>query len=167
MRHTLDEVKRRLELMHNDDGDPGEWDVHHWQDINPVITETLMQLTMGNPGVIYHGGLCHARLRYFDLERKRAGLPEGVSARVGNVTQHGLDLELVSLEHSESREIVVQAGAFAEHLFTRCELMGETTDVQFDENAGSLRIVLKPSASLNVHLSMKLYARTASYALPF
>jgi len=33
----------------NDDGDPEEWDVQHWQEINPVHTEALVQLTCGGP----------------------------------------------------------------------------------------------------------------------
>jgi len=40
-----------------------EWDVHHWQEINPVHTEALVQLTCGGPQIIYHGGLLHVRLR--------------------------------------------------------------------------------------------------------
>ena len=45
------EMARRMERMRNDDGDPETWDVHHWQDINPVHTEALVQLTCGGPQI--------------------------------------------------------------------------------------------------------------------
>ena len=35
--------------IENDDWDVEAWDVHHWQDINPVHTEALVQLTCGGP----------------------------------------------------------------------------------------------------------------------
>ncbi|MFH1085972.1 MAG: hypothetical protein V1772_09450, partial [Chloroflexota bacterium] len=41
------EVVRRMDRMANDTGDPETWDVHHWQEINPVHTEALVQLTCG------------------------------------------------------------------------------------------------------------------------
>ena len=75
------EVARRMDKMAQDNGDPEEWDVHHWQDINPVHTEALMQLTCGGPQIIYHGGLLHVRLRYFDA----GPAPPGPPARRGRL----------------------------------------------------------------------------------
>ena len=70
LQEQLSEVFRRMEEIRNDTGDPEEWDVHHWQDVNPIHTEGLLQLTCGGPQVIYHGGLLHVRLRFFDLTQK-------------------------------------------------------------------------------------------------
>ena len=47
-----------------------------------MVTQGLLQLTTGTPGVIYHGGLLHSAVRHFDPDRKRAGLPESVAALV-------------------------------------------------------------------------------------
>ncbi|MCK5119107.1 MAG: hypothetical protein KAQ78_05965, partial [Candidatus Latescibacteria bacterium] len=112
------EIRRRLERMRNDHGDPAEWDVHHWQEINPVVTEALVQLTLGAPQFLYHGGLLHTRLRYFDAEGRRPGLPRDVGALVNRVDERGVALELVNLNPREPREVIVQAGAFGEHAFT-------------------------------------------------
>ena len=79
------EVARRMDVMAHDDSDPETWDVHHWQDINPVHTEALLQLTCGGPQIIYHGGLLHTRLRYFDAEQRRPGLPADVGALVDRI----------------------------------------------------------------------------------
>ena len=53
--------------------------MHHWQDLNPVIPEGLVQMTMGTPAAVYHGGLLHAGVRYFDPKRRRPGLPEHIA----------------------------------------------------------------------------------------
>lgn len=49
-------ARRRLALMEAHAGDsPGEEDIHLWQNLNPVVTEALTQLTWGAPQVLYNG----------------------------------------------------------------------------------------------------------------
>ena len=169
MADTLREIERRLEVMRADDGNPAEWDVHHWQDINPVVCEPLLQLTTGTPGVIYHGGLCHARIRHFDPVNYRPGLPDSVAALVSRVRPDSVDLELVNTHAEETREVVVQAGAFGEHVFTRIAAPGEAGPVFSEGAEGSpfFRAVLRPSSTLRLSLSMHLFARRPSYAFPW
>ncbi len=50
-------------------------DVHHWQRRNPVLTEALVQLTLGAPQPLYNGGLLFSPMRYYDGQRRRPGLP--------------------------------------------------------------------------------------------
>lgn len=168
MEATLREIERRLEVMQTDDGDPAEWDVHHWQDINPVVCEPLLQLTTGTPGIVYHGGLCHARLRHFDPVNRRPGLPDSVAALVSRVQPDSVDLELVNTHGSEIREVVVQAGAFGEHRFTGIHVSGAPAPAQCKGEAGDrcFRAVLGPSSELTLHLSMRLHAGTPGYAFP-
>ena len=45
-----------------------EPDIHLWQNLNPVVTEALIQLTWGAPQVVYNGGLTQARVRYYDAD---------------------------------------------------------------------------------------------------
>ena len=45
-----------------------------------VVTEVLTQLTWGAPQVVYNGGIAQARLRYYDADRGRPGLPPDVAA---------------------------------------------------------------------------------------
>ena len=59
-----------------------EPDIHLWQDLNPVVTEVLTQLTWGAPQVVYNGGIAQARLRHYDAVRRRPGLPDRVAALV-------------------------------------------------------------------------------------
>lgn len=169
MKNTLDDIDHRLEVMANDDGDPAEWDVHHWQDINPVVSEPLLQLTTGTPGVIYHGGLCHARVRHFDPVKRRPGLPDNVAALVSRIRPESVDLQLVNLDADESRDVIVQAGTFGEHTFTRGTYLDQGDELFLDDAKGCshFRAVLGPSSTVQVRLSMQLFTKTPSYAFPW
>jgi hypothetical protein len=112
------EIARRMERMRSDDTDPETWDVHHWQEINPVHTEALLQLTCGGPQIIYHGGLLHVRLRYFDAEARRPGLPPGVGALVHALDADSVTVTLANTSPLHERRLILQAGAFGEHAFT-------------------------------------------------
>jgi len=168
MTRTLEEVARRMELMANDDGDPAAWDVHHWQEINPVLTDPLVQLTMGAPGIVYHGGLCHAPIRHFDPVARRPGLPADVAALVSRVLPDGIDLELVNLHESETRDVLVQAGAFGEHAFTGVTQMdADAGKVHEIPASDTLTIKLAPSSSIRVRLAMRRFASIPGYAFPW
>jgi hypothetical protein len=114
---ALGQVQRRMALIEADDADLATIHVHHWQRLNPVLTEALLQLVTGTPQVLYNGGLLPTRLAYFDADKHRPGLPPDVAALVGAVRADGTELELVNLSLSRTRRVVVQAGQFAEHDF--------------------------------------------------
>ena len=158
------EVVRRMDLLRADAGDPEEWDVHHWQDINPVHTEALLQQTCGGPQVIYHGGLLHVRLRYFDADARRPGLPPEVAALVPALDGDGTTLELVNLGAVHTRRALVQAGAFGEHRFTTVRDLdsGRTAAV----NDRHLEVVLPPGRALRLRLGMRRFCHVPSYRQP-
>jgi hypothetical protein len=74
-----EQMAARVDEIAADDGDPADWDVHHWQDKSPIFTEGLVQTMWGAPLHIYHGGLPLASVRYFDLDGLRPGV-EGLDA---------------------------------------------------------------------------------------
>src|SRR6202012_1760197 len=96
-----------------------ERDIHLWQQVNPVTTEVLSQLTLGAPQMLYNGGLMQARVRYFDLDRRRPGLPPQVAALVSRVDPADTVVDLVNLAGTAAATVLVQAGAFAESEITR------------------------------------------------
>ena len=80
------QVRHRLARMQACRGvDVAEADIHLWQQCNPVVTEALVQLTWGGPQVLYNGGLQQARVRYYDADRRRPGLPASVAALVSSI----------------------------------------------------------------------------------
>ncbi|MEU7854074.1 hypothetical protein [Nonomuraea sp. NPDC049141] len=121
---ALGQVQRRMALIDADHADLSTIHVHHWQRLNPVLTEALLQLVTGTPQVLYNGGLLPARLAYFDADRHRPGLPADVAALVDSVRPDGVRVELVNLGLSRTRRVVVQAGAFGEHDIDRAVVTG-------------------------------------------
>jgi hypothetical protein len=116
---ALGQVQRRMALIDADTADLSTIHVHHWQRLNPVVTEALLQLATGTPQVLYNGGLLPARLAYFDADRRRPGLPPDVAALVDSVRPGATGVELVNLSVARTRRVVVQAGAFGEHRIDR------------------------------------------------
>jgi hypothetical protein len=162
------EVLRRMNKMAQDSGNPEEWDVHHWQDINPVHTEALIQLTCGGPQIIYHGGLLHVRLRYFDLEQRRPGLPADVGALVDALDGDSVRVTLVNTNPLQPRRMLVQAGAFGEHAFTTAVDLqapaGERKPVEVQHK--HLEIELAPGGTMCLQLGMKRYTNQPTYEHP-
>ena len=158
--------------MAHDDGDPETWDVHHWQQINPVCTEALLQLTCGGPQIIYHGGLLHVRLRYFDAVARRPGLPPDVGALVTALDAESTTVTLTNLSPLHPRHLILQSGAFGEHEFVAATELGPTpadptgAAPSLPVNSHHLSVVLPPGRTLTLRLGMRRYCRTPSYDQP-
>ena len=158
------EVLRRMDKMASDDGDPQEWDVHHWQDINPVRTEALVQLTCGGPQTVYHGGLLHTRLRYYDAVARRPGLPEDVSALVSHLDGESVTVSLVNASPLHERRVFLQAGAFGEHRFTSMTDLDSDTVHTVDDRY--VEVTLPPGRSIDLRCGMDRYVHRPSYDQP-
>jgi len=162
------ETARRLSVMAHDDGDPETWDVHHWQQINPVCTEALVQLTCGGPQIIYQGGLLHVRLRCFDAAARRPGLPPDVGVLVTALDADSIHVTLANTSLLQERRLILQAGAFGEHEFTDAaeSAAGGTLAAPVTVQAKHLSVVLPPGRSLSLRLGMRRYRFVPSYAQP-
>jgi hypothetical protein len=114
---SLSQVRRRVALIEQDHADLTQVNIHHWQQLNPVTTEALVQLTLGAPQPLYNGGLLVAPLRYFDGQGGRPGMPQDVAALVTQVSAGQIIVHLVNVSTTQARSIVLQAGSFAEHRF--------------------------------------------------
>ena len=130
---------------------------------NPVYTKVLTQTMLGSPHSVYHGGLLRATVRYFDTDRVRPGLPEDVGALVDKLSADAVGIQLVNLSGSETRHLIVQAGAFGEHEFT---------SVRHDETAATVdgkyfEVQLPPSTSIRVEAGLSRFANDPSYAFPW
>ena len=81
--------------------------------MNPTLTDQLTQLTMG---ALPTGRRCHTmhcRLRYFDPDRRRAGLPLDVGALVERISDESVTVSLVNLSPVNERTVVIQGGGYA------------------------------------------------------
>ena len=167
LKATYAETLRRLDLIRKDRTTPDEQDVHHWQNRNPVILEGLVQTMLGGPNHIYHGGLLHTSLRYFDPERRRPGIPPDVAALVERITPNGVSLHLVNLHPSEPRDCIVQAGMFGEHEISRVRQVIHYPYQFHTIHRKFLQVHLGPGASGRIELDIKRFANPPSYALPW
>jgi hypothetical protein len=180
------QVRHRLARMKAYAGvEVPEEDIHLWQQSNPVVTEALVQLTWGGPQVVYNGGLQQARVRYYDADARRPGLPPQVAALVSRIEPEATVVELVNLDPQQARTLIVQAGAFAEHSirsaeYTVCDdgsWIGDLYDyghrapqihtASIEADGPWLRIELPRSTRIRLTLALELRAHVPSYRSPF
>ncbi|WP_035839623.1 hypothetical protein [Kitasatospora azatica] len=179
IRHRLRRVEQYRDL------DVDEADIHVWQQCNPVATEALVQLTWGGPQVLYNGGLQQARVRYYDAQARRAGLPQDVAALVSSIDPEATTVELVNLSPEAERTVIVQAGAMAEHTITSVRYTtcaddawvggmydyGHTEPVVTESQAAAdgpfLTVRLPASTRIRLTLGLGLRTNTPSYRTPF
>ena len=135
-------------------------DMNH---INPAVTETLTQLMLGGLPTGRTGGPLHARLRYFDPDRRRAGVPEGVAALVEQLTAGSVTVVLVNTNQVAPRRVTVQGGAYAEHRFGSVEVDGQSLAVEDD----SFEVNLAPGCGARLVIETDRYANAPTLAFPW
>lgn len=163
MRAEFEQVMRCLDHLRT-----GAWE-HPWRsqtvtEQNPVFTNGLAQMTMGAPHTSFNGGLLQARVRYFDPERRRPGLPADVAALVEKLAAGRTVLQLVNLNALESRRVIVQAGAFGEHQFTQVAAGGASPVAV---NARFFEVDLPPSTAIRLEAGTRRFVNRPSYAFPW
>ena len=131
--------------------------------VNAVFTKVLTQVMFGAPQTMYHGGMLRATLRYFDRDRVRPGLPLDVAALVDELTAESVGVQFVNTSRQETRNLIVQAGAFGEHQFTqlRCDQQTIPLDGKY------FAVELPPSTAIRVDAGLRRYANKPSYAFPW
>jgi hypothetical protein len=163
MAEDLATIKQRVEGIRKDQTKPDKRLADNMLDLNPVTTTALIQLTQGGMEPDRRGNLVNSRLRYFDPARKRAGLPEDVGALVSEMSDAGTVVTLVNLNTTTPRTLVVQGGAYGEHVIESVEANGKTVAV----GKPNFTVTLSPGAGGKLTLKMKRYAGDATVKFPF
>ena len=163
---NYDAVIRRYNDIINDDSDMDKVDIHHWQDKNPVVCEALVQLMMGGPTNIYHGGLLYTALRYF--HDKRPGLPRGVGALVKKITNNEIQAAFYNT-NPDVKEFTVQGGAFGEHKIVSVEIIDKNGCVisNVDVDGKYFAVSLEGYCGIEIIIKVKRFAENPSYAVPY
>ncbi|MFH1567441.1 MAG: hypothetical protein ABIL09_05515, partial [Gemmatimonadota bacterium] len=159
---TLAMVRRNAQRLRGDEY-RHEWGSQTMNAQNPVVAFGLAQMTMGAPFQGFNGGLLVARLRYFDPEHRRPGLPVGVAALVEKLEAERTVVELVNVNPLEPRRVVVQAGGYGEHEFTEVRWDGGAAAVQ----GRHFEVALAPGARARLEIGTRCYANEPTYALPW
>jgi hypothetical protein len=186
---NLELIKIQLHKMRSNTGNPRNWDsydpatadvvvgldlrvpgynIHAWQEFNPVYFEGLAQMLFGAPMHISHGGLQHGKVRYFDGEKSRPGLPEDVSAMVDQVSADALRVVVANLNKSESRTLILQAGSFGENRFDKVTITGEDgSSSTHDVNSKWLTLDLSAGSGATLNFSYTRYVNKPTYETPY
>jgi hypothetical protein len=173
MRKDLEYIRAAAERQRKDTSTPDTRLADNPMDKNPASVTALVQLTMGglhigrpswSPSSPSVGGPpLYARLRYFDPDARRAGLPEDVAALVDTLTADSTAVTLVNLNPVESRTVTVQAGAYGEHRFRSVSI----GDISKPIDASSFNVRLAPGAGARLVLPTDRYVYQPTLRFPW
>ena len=174
-----------LDSIRRDSRDVETIVAENMEPVSPVLTKGLTQMTMGAPHTLYNGGLLCARVRYFDQDRRRPGLPPDVAALVYRLEPERVGVELVNTSTSATRNLIVQAGAFGEHHFTEIGFedenpasapidpylrwQGSVTHARrsLPVDSKHFAVELPPSTGVRLDAGMHRFVNRPSYAFPW
>jgi hypothetical protein len=159
----LDQVSRKLRRILNEHGDPETWVDSHWSSLDPLPHDSLIRLTLGGLPVDLRGEMLHARLRYFDAEQRRPGLPPGVAALVTRLEAGMTEVELVNTDRLEHKALLVQGGAYGEHQILEVSSPAGSQPV----NQSFFRVELAPGSGATLRIAMKRFSNSPTYAFPW
>jgi hypothetical protein len=163
LERDLASIQKRLAMIRADQTRPEQRLADNMLDMNPAATESLVRLMLGGLMPGRDGGLLNARLRYFDPERRRAGVPQDVAVLVSELTDRGAVVTLVNVSTAHARAVVVQGGAYGEHQFESVEATDRTIGV----NDRLFTVRLAPGAGTTLRLTMRRYVNQPSAAFPW
>jgi hypothetical protein len=130
---------------------------------NPVTIGTLIRLMMGGLPTGINAFPLHARVRYFDPVKQRAGIPEDVAALVEKLTPDETVINLVNTNQTEARSVIMQGGGYGEHQILSAEIGGTELEV----NGVWCTVRLAAGCGGRVTLKMKRYANAPTMMLPW
>ena len=159
----LEVVRDRVERLRADMSTPDTRLCDDMNGLNPAQTDVLTSLMLGGLEPGHCGYPLHARVRYFDPERRRPGLPEDVAALVETLSAGEATVSLVNLDQVRRHTVIVQGGAYGEHRVTGVTVDGHTTPV----NRSSFSVRLAPGCGAKLVVKADRYVNQPTFAFPW
>ena len=159
----LEVVRDRVERLRADMSTPDTRLCDDMNGLNPAQTDVLTSLMLGGLEPGHCGYPLHARVRYFDPERRRPGLPEDVAALVETLSAGEATVSLVNLDQVRGHTVIVQGGAYGEHRVTSVTVDGHTTPV----NRSSFSVRLAPGCGARLVVKADRYVNQPTFAFPW
>jgi hypothetical protein len=163
LRAEFSRLREKLEGMRHDTTTPDTRLADDPLGYNPAMVEELIHLVLGGISPGNRGTVLHCRVRYFDPEARRAGLPPDVAALVETLTADSTVVRLVNLSQTRSRSLIVQMGGYAEHSCESISLAGREVPVRNSQ----FRVRLGPGCGGKLTLNHRLYANQPTLSLPW
>jgi hypothetical protein len=162
LRRELESIPRKVAAIRADKTPAGKRLADNMLDMNPAATDALVRLMLGALVPGREGGLLNARLRYFDPVRRRAGVPQDVAALVTGLGDRETRVRLVNLG-TIARDVVVQAGAYAEHQIESVEYYSRQVRV----DAPHFTVRIAPGSAGQLRIAMRRYVNKPTVAFPW
>ena len=172
LRAESQNVAERIQRL-LDDSWESSWKSQTILQKDPVLSNGLVQMTMGAPSVSFNGGLLMAPVRYFDPDRVRPGLPPDIAALVEKTEQNLTVLTLVNTGVKEAKKVIVQGGAFGEHNFTGVKYSEyvpgneKGTEMNAAVTGNIFEVDLPPGTSIKLEIGMKRFVNRPTYEFPW
>jgi hypothetical protein len=163
LRRDLERIRQRIEGMRKDTTTPDTRLADDPLPFNPASVNSLVELALGGLPQNRNGSILHCRLRYFDPERRRAGLPLDVAALVEKLGRDRATVTLVNTNQVEARTVVVQAGGYGEHQFESASVNGKRVPI----HGTHFTVRLAPGAGGQLVLDMRRYINRPTMAFPW
>jgi hypothetical protein len=163
LHRDFEQIRSKVQAMRADTTTPDTRLADDPMKYNPASVDALRQLMMAGLDPGRGGGPLHCRLRYFDPLQRRAGVPEDVAALVDENSVDQIGVTLVNISQSESRDVIVQGGAYGEHRLVFARVGGE----RYDIDASSIRVTLAPGCGQRLELVFDRYANQPTLKFPW
>jgi len=163
LQQDLGRIRSRVAGMRKDSTTPDTRLADDPMKYNPASIHSLLSLAMGgvHPGV--GGNSLVARLRYFDPDRRRPGLPKDVAALVERLTNDEAVVTLVNISQIDSRTVVVQGGAYGEHEMVAVS----SADGQKPVGSTHFAVQLAPGAGSKLTIRFRRHTNQPTLSLPW
>jgi hypothetical protein len=163
LRAQLEIIRKKMADLQNDPTTPdtrlADWSLYY----DPAATtEELIRLMIGAnlTGRIW---TIHSRVRYFDPEKRRAGLPEDVASLVTGMEDDITRVILVNTNQIESRTVEVQTGAYGEH---QCEWVN-TGGKEYSVESRSFTVHLAAGSGSELMIKARRYVNPPTLSFPW
>ncbi len=129
---------------------------------SPVAFESLANLTLGAANLYGSGDVLRSQVRYFDPDRRRAGLAEDVAALVEKIEPGSVTVTLVNTG-TAPRRLVVQMGSYAEHQAVSVRMGDRTIPL----NAPHFEVQLAAGAGDRLVIAVKRLVNDPTLGFPW
>ena len=163
LRNDFEYIRNRVAKMRADTTTPDTRLSDDAISYNPAAVRAFAHLMMGGLYPGRNGIMFHCRLRYFDPEKRRAGIPEDVAALVESMSDDEVVVTLVNVSPLHSRTVVLQAGGYAEHQF----LSVQSGDKHFQVADSKFAVTIAPGSGSRLTIKMQRYVNQPTYTPPW
>ncbi len=166
MRADLADIRRRMQLLRDDETSPDMRLTDDPMQMNPASITSLIRLMGGGfyePAHARRSPPFHTRLRYFDPDARRAGVPDEVAVLVDKMTEDAVRVHVVNLNPTKRRTLMIQGGAYGEHQLVAVAFNDKR--VAIDDASFSVR--LEPGAGIILDITMNRFANQPTMDFPW